>query len=53
MPEWSVAEPRKLSFDEPVSELHVRIVDGTVNVVGTEEGPARLEVSRIEGPPWW
>ncbi|MGW0872387.1 DUF4097 family beta strand repeat-containing protein [Streptomyces sp. NPDC002740] len=51
MSEWSVAEPRKLSFDEPVSELRVRIVDGTVNVVGTDEGPARLEVSRIEGPP--
>ncbi|MER6952727.1 DUF4097 family beta strand repeat-containing protein [Streptomyces sp. NPDC000618] len=51
MSEWSVAEPRKLSFDEPVHELHVRIVDGTVNVVGTDEGSARLEVSRIEGPP--
>ncbi|MFI6012038.1 DUF4097 family beta strand repeat-containing protein [Streptomyces sp. NPDC051243] len=51
MSEWSVAEPRKLSFDEPVSELQVRIVNGTVNVVGTDEGSARLEVSRIEGPP--
>ncbi|MFD9395566.1 DUF4097 domain-containing protein [Streptomyces sp. NPDC060000] len=51
MSEWSVAEPRKLSFDDPVSELHVRIVDGTVNVVGTDEGSARLEVSQIEGPP--
>ncbi|MEU5180330.1 DUF4097 family beta strand repeat-containing protein [Streptomyces longwoodensis] len=51
MSEWSVAEPTKLSFDEPVSELHVRIVAGTVNVVGTEEGSARLEVSDIEGPP--
>lgn len=51
MSEWSVAEPRKLSFDEPVRELHVRIVDGTVNVVGTDESTARLEVSRIEGPP--
>ncbi|MEV5489078.1 DUF4097 family beta strand repeat-containing protein [Streptomyces bobili] len=51
MSEWSVTEPRKLSFDEPVRELHVRIVDGTVNVVGTDEGSARLEVSRIEGPP--
>ncbi|MFJ4620480.1 DUF4097 family beta strand repeat-containing protein [Streptomyces sp. NPDC088812] len=51
MSEWSVAEPSKLSFDEPVRELHVRVVDGTVNVVGTDEGPARLEVSRIEGPP--
>ncbi|WP_159088277.1 DUF4097 family beta strand repeat-containing protein [Streptomyces sp. 303MFCol5.2] len=51
MSEWSVAEPRKLSFDEPVSELRVRIVDGTVNIVGTDEGPARLEISRIEGAP--
>ncbi|MFC5212364.1 DUF4097 family beta strand repeat-containing protein [Streptomyces coerulescens] len=51
MSEWSVAEPRKLTFDEPVSELHVRIVNGTVNVVGTDEGSARLEVSEIEGPP--
>ncbi|MDQ0959208.1 hypothetical protein QFZ66_003086 [Streptomyces sp. B4I13] len=51
MSEWSVAEPRKLSFDEPVSELHVRIVEGTVNVVGTDEGPARLEVSEVDGPP--
>ncbi|MFD8520979.1 DUF4097 domain-containing protein [Streptomyces capillispiralis] len=51
MSEWSVAEPTKLTFDEPVSELRVRVVNGTVNVVGTDEGPARLEVSAIEGPP--
>lgn len=51
MSEWSVAEPTKLTFDAPVSELRVRVVHGTVNVVGTEEGSARLEVSDIEGPP--
>ncbi|WP_043727789.1 DUF4097 family beta strand repeat-containing protein [Streptomyces zinciresistens] len=51
MPEWSVAEPEKLTFEEPVRSLHVRIVNGTVNVVGTDEGSARLEVSEIEGPP--
>ncbi|GGU80372.1 hypothetical protein GCM10010260_10760 [Streptomyces filipinensis] len=51
MPEWSVTEPRKLSFDTRVSDLQVRIVNGTVNVVGTDEGSARLEVSEIEGPP--
>jgi len=51
MSEWSVAEPRKLTFDAPVTALHVRIVSGTVNVVGTDEGSARLEVSDIEGPP--
>ncbi|MCQ4208290.1 DUF4097 family beta strand repeat-containing protein [Streptomyces longispororuber] len=51
MPEWSVAEPQKLAFDEPLTTLRVRIVNGTVNVVGTDEGSARLEVSAIEGPP--
>ncbi len=51
MSEWSVAEPGKLTFDKPVSDLHVRIVSGTVNVVGTDEGSARLEVSEIQGPP--
>lgn len=53
MPEstWTVAEPRKLTFDDPVTALHVRIVDGAVNVVGTDESTARLEVSRIDGPP--
>ncbi|MFI8087451.1 DUF4097 family beta strand repeat-containing protein [Streptomyces sp. NPDC086080] len=51
MPESSVAEPTKLTFDAPVTELHVRIVNGTVNVVGTDEGSAHLEVSEIDGPP--
>ncbi|MFE9818145.1 DUF4097 domain-containing protein [Streptomyces sp. NPDC005773] len=48
---WAIAEPRKLTFDEPVTALSVRIVNGTVNVVGTDEPTARLEVSDIEGPP--
>ncbi|MFD5557377.1 DUF4097 domain-containing protein [Streptomyces sp. NPDC127068] len=51
MSEWSVAEPQQLSLDAPVTALHVRIVNGTVNVVGTEESSARLQVSEIEGPP--
>ncbi|GGY46821.1 DUF4097 family beta strand repeat-containing protein [Streptomyces djakartensis] len=51
MSEWSVTEPTKLTFDEPVSDLRVRLVNGGVNVVGTDEGPAHLEVSEIEGPP--
>ncbi|GHF65797.1 DUF4097 family beta strand repeat-containing protein [Streptomyces thermodiastaticus] len=51
MSEWSVGEPVKLAFDEPVTRLSVRIVQGAVNVVGTDETPARLEVSEIEGPP--
>ncbi|MFE2373048.1 DUF4097 domain-containing protein [Streptomyces sp. NPDC059398] len=57
MSERSVAEPQKLSFDEPVTALQVRVVNGTVNVVGTddavldEQGGARLEISEIDGPP--
>ncbi|WP_225823293.1 DUF4097 family beta strand repeat-containing protein [Streptomyces naphthomycinicus] len=51
MPEWSVTEPQKLTFDAPVRDLQVRIVNGTVNVVGTDEGAARLEVSELQGPP--
>ncbi|QKW11146.1 DUF4097 family beta strand repeat protein [Streptomyces sp. NA04227] len=51
MSEWSITEPRKLAFDDAPTALHVRVVNGTVNVVGTEEGSARLEVTRIEGPP--
>ncbi|WP_149184366.1 DUF4097 family beta strand repeat-containing protein [Streptomyces sp. TRM49041] len=51
MPEWSVTEPMKLTLDDPVTTLRVRIVDGAVNVVGTDEGAARLEVSELHGPP--
>ncbi|MEE1769608.1 DUF4097 family beta strand repeat-containing protein [Streptomyces sp. JV185] len=48
---WDIAEPQKLTFDDPVTSLNVRIVGGAVNVVGTEDPTARLEVSGIEGPP--
>ncbi|MEI7034630.1 DUF4097 family beta strand repeat-containing protein [Streptomyces pratensis] len=48
---WTVAEPRKLTFDDPVTALSVRMVHGAVNVVGTDEPEARLEVSAIDGPP--
>ncbi|MFG3282950.1 DUF4097 domain-containing protein [Streptomyces sp. NPDC048111] len=51
---WAVQEPRKLVLDAsegPVTKLQVRIVNGTVNVVGTEESSARIEISSVEGPP--
>lgn len=51
MPKWSVDEPRKLTFDAPVRRLRVRVVNGTVNVVGTSDDTGRLEVSEISGPP--
>nr|WP_243275053.1 DUF4097 domain-containing protein [Streptomyces albus] len=31
--------------------MDVRVVDGAVNVVGTDEAATRVEVGRIEGPP--
>ncbi|MCX4528018.1 MULTISPECIES: DUF4097 family beta strand repeat-containing protein [unclassified Streptomyces] len=48
---WSVGEPRRLAFDGAVAELRVRLVGGTVNVVASDEGPARLEVAEVDGPP--
>ncbi|MFG3348067.1 DUF4097 domain-containing protein [Streptomyces sp. NPDC048018] len=51
MTEWSVTEPRKIPLTESVTRLRVRVVNGTVNVVGTDESSARLEISEIEGPP--
>ncbi|MFC7304870.1 DUF4097 domain-containing protein [Streptomyces monticola] len=48
---WEIAEPQKLAFDEPVTALHVRVVNGTVNVMGTDEDAARLEVTQLDGPP--
>lgn len=36
---WHFAEAQKLTFGEPVTELRVRLVSGTVNVVAAEEGP--------------
>ncbi|KAA6219644.1 DUF4097 family beta strand repeat-containing protein [Streptomyces filamentosus] len=51
MTEWSVTEPVKLAPADPVTRLRVRVVGGAVNVVGTDESTARVEVSEIEGPP--
>ncbi|MET9700584.1 DUF4097 family beta strand repeat-containing protein [Streptomyces sp. NPDC006529] len=47
---WSIAEPQQLTFDEPVAEIRVRVVGGTVNVVAAE-GPGRLQVTEVSGPP--
>jgi len=49
--ERTVSEPEKFVFDERVDTLKVRIVNGAVNIVGTDDGPARVEVTEIEGPP--
>ncbi|MBY8881746.1 DUF4097 family beta strand repeat-containing protein [Actinacidiphila acidipaludis] len=49
--ERTVTGPETFVFDETVDALSVRIVNGTVNVVGTDVGPARVEVTEIDGPP--
>src|SRR5689334_4202888 len=52
--EWSLSateSPEKIVFDGPVTELTVSVVNGTVNVVGTDGGPARLELTALDGPP--
>jgi hypothetical protein len=50
-PERTVSEPEKIVFEEPLKALNVRIVGGAVNVVGVDDGPARMEVTELEGPP--
>lgn len=49
--ERTVAGPEKFVFDQHVDALSVRIVNGAVNVVGVEDGPARVEVTELDGPP--
>ncbi|MFF8408167.1 DUF4097 family beta strand repeat-containing protein [Streptomyces omiyaensis] len=51
MTEWSVTEPVKLAPADPVTRLRIRVVGGAVNVVGTDESTARVEITEIEGPP--
>ncbi|MFC0599559.1 DUF4097 family beta strand repeat-containing protein [Streptomyces palmae] len=51
---WSLGEPRRLLLDGPVSDLQVRVVGGSVDIVGTDSpagGGARLELTAIDGPP--
>lgn len=49
--ERTVTEPGKFEFEDALDTLRVRIVGGAVNVVGIDEGPARMEVTELEGPP--
>ncbi|BBB00018.1 hypothetical protein RVR_6887 [Actinacidiphila reveromycinica] len=46
-----VAGPEKFVFDERIDTLRVRIVNGAVNVVGADDGPARVEITELDGPP--
>ncbi|MBV6700080.1 DUF4097 family beta strand repeat-containing protein [Kitasatospora aureofaciens] len=50
MSQWTVEGPDRITIDEAVRALNVRIIDGTVNVVAAD-GPARLEVTELSGEP--
>jgi Putative adhesin len=50
MGRWTVESPQRLSFEEPVERLDVRMIAGRLNVVGTD-GPARLEVTSVGARP--
>lgn len=51
MEERTVAEPGTFEFEDGLDTLCVRIAGGEVNVVGTDEGPARMEITELTGPP--
>lgn len=48
---WQISAPRRLDFERPIREVTVRLINGTVNVVGTAEPTARLETGEVLGPP--
>ena len=50
MSEWTIDAPRTLTIEQPVERLKVRTVAGAGNVVAVD-GPTRLEVTELEGPP--
>ncbi|HEX7746583.1 MAG TPA: DUF4097 family beta strand repeat-containing protein [Micromonosporaceae bacterium] len=50
MGRWIVDRPQRLTIDEVVDRLEVRLVSGRLNVVGTD-GPARVEVVQASRVP--
>lgn len=48
---WQISEPRTLEIDDHVASLQIRVVGGSVNVVGTAESGTRVEISEVQGPP--
>lgn len=48
---WSVDGPQTLEFDDPFEQVRLRLIGGTVNVVGREGPGARVEISEVGGLP--
>jgi hypothetical protein len=51
MTAWKISEPQRLALDEEVTDLSVSLVSGRLNVVGSDEGPPRVEVAEIRDQP--
>ncbi len=50
MSEWRIEDSETIEIDEQVDAARIRLVGGTVDVVSTD-GPARVEVQVVDGPP--
>jgi Toastrack DUF4097 len=50
VPSWTITTPQLLTFDA-VREVKAFLMRGSIRVVGTDSGPARLEVSEIDRSP--
>jgi hypothetical protein len=50
---WEIGEPTTLDLDGPVHELHLRLVDGALNVFRAPDpqAPVRVEISELAGGP--
>jgi hypothetical protein len=51
MTAWRIGEPQRLVLEEDIIDLNVSLVSGRLNVVGSDEGAARVEVTDIAERP--
>ncbi|WP_432986095.1 DUF4097 family beta strand repeat-containing protein [Dactylosporangium sp. CA-233914] len=51
MTAWKISEPQRLALEGDVTELSVSLVSGRLNVVGSDDGPARVEVAEMGDRP--
>ncbi|GLZ59138.1 DUF4097 family beta strand repeat-containing protein [Micromonospora sp. NBRC 107095] len=47
---WTIESPQRLTVDDPVVRLDVRLISGRLNVVATD-GPARIDVTQVGRRP--
>ncbi|MEU5961710.1 DUF4097 family beta strand repeat-containing protein [Micromonospora parva] len=47
---WTIESPQRLTVDDPVVRLDVRLISGRLNVVATD-GPTRIDVTQVGRRP--